>query len=107
MDAKSQKNGSKKDALDSSVFQELGENPYHKFNIAFSLMTIIPFLAFFYILINISSLDALAGQAGGITRRHNGQTATPSTIGHRTEWATGCRSTGDCDCEPGPGDYRL
>ena len=52
------------DDLKSSVLQELKENPYHKFNIAFSLMSIIPFLTFFYILISTSSLDALAGQTG-------------------------------------------
>ena len=66
MDTGNQKNGSKKGAIDNSVLQELKENPYHKFNIAFALMTIIPFLAFFYILINISSLDALVGNTGGV-----------------------------------------
>ncbi len=54
------------DIATNAVLQELKESPYRKFNIAFSLMTIIPFLTFFYILINISSLDALAGQTGGI-----------------------------------------
>lgn len=50
-----------------AVLQELKENPYHKFNIAFALMTVIPFLAFFYLFINTSSaFDALVGQAGGI-----------------------------------------
>jgi len=34
------------------VLQELNENPYQKFNIAFSLMSIIPFLVFFYALTN-------------------------------------------------------
>ncbi|MDD5135882.1 MAG: HAMP domain-containing sensor histidine kinase [Candidatus Omnitrophica bacterium] len=55
-----------KSDLKDLVLQELKENPYRKFNIAFSLMTIIPFLVFFYILISTSSLDALAGQTGGI-----------------------------------------
>ena len=55
-----------KDELNDAVLQELKENPYHKFNTAFSLMTIIPFLAFFYVIISISSLDILAGQNGGI-----------------------------------------
>lgn len=54
------------DIVKNAVLQELKENPYRKFNIAFSLMTIIPFLAFFYILVSTSSLDALAGQTGGI-----------------------------------------
>ncbi len=35
------------------VLQELNENPYQKFNIAFSLLSIIPFLVFFYALTNI------------------------------------------------------
>ncbi len=49
------------------VLQELKENPYHKFNIAFALMTVIPFLAFFYLLVSTSSaFDVLVGQAGGI-----------------------------------------
>lgn len=48
-----------------AILQELKENPYRKFNIAFSLMGIIPFLVFFYILINrVSSLDILAGNIG-------------------------------------------
>ena len=55
-----------KDDLNNTVLQELKENPYHKFTIAFSLTTIIPFLAFFYVIVNISSLDALAGQNGAI-----------------------------------------
>ena len=34
------------------VLQELNENPYQKFNIAFSLMSVIPSLIFFYVLTN-------------------------------------------------------
>jgi signal transduction histidine kinase len=60
------KNISEEDGLKNLILQELKENPYRKFNIAFSLMTIIPFLAFVYILINISSSDAMIGQVGGI-----------------------------------------
>lgn len=53
--------------ITGAVLQELKENPYHKFNIAFALMTIIPFLAFFYLLVNTSSaFDTLVGQTGGI-----------------------------------------
>jgi len=53
--------------ITGAVLQELKENPYRKFNIAFALMTVIPFLAFFYLLVNTSSaFDALVGQAGGI-----------------------------------------
>jgi signal transduction histidine kinase len=63
---KNQKSNTETDGVNSPVVQELKDNPYRKFNIAFALMTIIPFLAFFYILISISSLDALAGQTGGI-----------------------------------------
>ncbi|MFA5143710.1 MAG: HAMP domain-containing sensor histidine kinase [Candidatus Omnitrophota bacterium] len=55
-----------KEDIRGLVLQELKENPYRKFNIAFSLMTVIPFLTFFYILVSTSSLDVLAGQAGGI-----------------------------------------
>lgn len=52
--------------IKDSVLQELKENPYSKFNIAFALMTVIPFLAFFYVFTSVASLDALAGQTGGI-----------------------------------------
>jgi len=34
------------------VLQDLNENPYQRFNIAFSLMSIIPYLVFFYVLTN-------------------------------------------------------
>ena len=34
------------------VLQDLNENPYQKFNIAFSLMSVIPSLVFFYVLTN-------------------------------------------------------
>ena len=66
MDAESQKKNAGKGNTKDAVLQELKENPYSKFNIAFSLMTVIPFLAFFYILISATSLDTLAGQTGGI-----------------------------------------
>lgn len=48
-----------------AVVQELKENPYRKFNLAFSLMSIIPFLAFFYLLINrLFTLNILVGDIG-------------------------------------------
>ncbi len=47
------------------VQQELEENPYRKFNIAFALMTIIPFLVFFYLLVTrLFTLDILVGDIG-------------------------------------------
>ncbi|MFA6320951.1 MAG: HAMP domain-containing sensor histidine kinase [Candidatus Omnitrophota bacterium] len=52
--------------IKDSVLQELKENPYRKFSIAFALMTVIPFLTFFYVFTSVASFDALAGQTGGI-----------------------------------------
>ncbi len=47
------------------VFQELKENPYKKFNIAFSLMVVIPFLVFTYLLAGrFFSFDILIGNIG-------------------------------------------
>jgi len=47
------------------IFQELKENPYKKFNLAFSLMVIIPFLVFFYLLASkLFSISILAGNVG-------------------------------------------
>lgn len=47
------------------VLQELKESPFYKFNLAFSLMSVIPFLVFFYILASqLSSLNVLTGQVG-------------------------------------------
>lgn len=49
------------------VLQELKEDPYRKFNLAFSLMTIIPFLTFFYLLaVRLFTLDILVGNIGFI-----------------------------------------
>jgi len=49
------------------VMQELKENPYKQLNIAFSLMVIVPFLVFFYLLINrLFTLDVLIGNTGFI-----------------------------------------
>lgn len=58
----------KKDAkLLKLVLQELGDNPFRKFNIAFALMAIIPFLVFFYILlVRLSTFDVLVGNIGVI-----------------------------------------
>lgn len=47
------------------VLQELKENPYHKFNLAFCLMSIIPFLVFFYLLITkLFTINILIGNIG-------------------------------------------
>lgn len=49
------------------VIQELKENPYRKFNMAFYLMTIIPFLVFIYILaVRFFTIGILAGDIGVI-----------------------------------------
>ncbi|MCX5698320.1 MAG: HAMP domain-containing sensor histidine kinase [Candidatus Omnitrophica bacterium] len=49
------------------VMQELKENPYKKLNIAFSLMVIVPFLVFLYLLISrLFTLDVLIGNTGFI-----------------------------------------
>jgi len=47
------------------VLQELKSDPYRKFNIAFSLMSVIPFLVFFYLLATKTfTLNILAGEVG-------------------------------------------
>lgn len=47
------------------VLQELKENPYRKFNIAFSLMSVIPFLVFFYLLASrLFTIDIFVGDIG-------------------------------------------
>ena len=47
------------------VFQELREDPYQKFNEAFALMSIIPLLVFFYILVTeLFGIDILVGKIG-------------------------------------------
>jgi len=47
------------------VLQELKENPYKKLNIAFSLMVIVPFLVFLYLLTNrLFSFNILVGNIG-------------------------------------------
>ncbi|MCX5695353.1 MAG: HAMP domain-containing sensor histidine kinase [Candidatus Omnitrophica bacterium] len=49
------------------ILQELKENPYRKFNLAFSLMVIMPFLVFLYILVNrLFSFNILIGNIGAI-----------------------------------------
>ena len=49
------------------VLQELKENPYKKFNIAFALMSIIPFLVFVYILtVRLFTLDIFFGDIGAV-----------------------------------------
>lgn len=50
-----------------ALLQELKENPFRKFNIAFSLMSIIPFLVFFYLLLTrFFSITILIGDIGAI-----------------------------------------
>ncbi len=47
------------------VLQELKENPFQKFNLAFSLMSIIPSLVFFYLLLSrFFSFNILIGDVG-------------------------------------------
>ena len=47
------------------VLQELKENPYKKFHLAFSLMVIIPFLVFLYLLVSrLFSFNILTGNVG-------------------------------------------
>jgi len=49
------------------VLQELREDPRRKFNVAFSLMSIVPFLVFFYILASrLFTIDILASNIGFI-----------------------------------------
>lgn len=59
------KNKGNKDTDLKLVLQELKENPYQKFNLAFSLMSIIPLLVFFYILAaKLFSFHILVGDIG-------------------------------------------
>ena len=47
------------------VFQELKDNPYKKFNVAFALMSVIPFLVFVYVLAaRLFTFDVLRGDIG-------------------------------------------
>lgn len=47
------------------VLQELKEDPYRKFNVAFSLMSLIPFLVFFYLLVvRFFTFNILVGDIG-------------------------------------------
>ena len=47
------------------IYQEVNGNPYQKFNLAFSLMSVIPFLVFFYLLaINIVTFNFFVGNTG-------------------------------------------
>jgi hypothetical protein len=47
--------------------ERLGNNPYRKFNIAFSLMSVIPLLTFFYILIGkLFTIDILSTNIGAM-----------------------------------------
>ncbi|MEW6102130.1 MAG: HAMP domain-containing sensor histidine kinase [Candidatus Omnitrophota bacterium] len=49
------------------ILQELKEDPYRKFNIAFALMSIIPFLVFFYLLATkLFTVNVLMGNIGVI-----------------------------------------
>jgi len=66
MKSQKKKTGPPEDAMKHAVLQELKENPYSRFKMAFTLMTVIPFLAFLYVVMIISSFDALIGQPGAI-----------------------------------------
>ena len=48
-----------------SVLSEVGGDPYRKFNIIFSIMSIIPMLVFFYFLtVQIASIEILTTNVG-------------------------------------------
>lgn len=61
-------NGQNITAIDNRVnlvLQELKENPYRKFDLAFSLMSTIPFLVFFYLLVSkLFTFNILIGNVG-------------------------------------------
>ncbi|MBD3426913.1 MAG: hypothetical protein GF409_06750 [Candidatus Omnitrophica bacterium] len=58
-------NRTKKKGYESLFLQEFHENPYHKFNTAFALMSVIPFLAFFYVLAaRLFTAEVLTGDIG-------------------------------------------
>ncbi len=47
------------------IIQELNEDPKRKLNIAFCLMTVIPFLVFFYVLVErVANIEVLVGNTG-------------------------------------------
>ncbi len=49
------------------VLQELNDNPYRQFKVAFCLTSLIPFLVFFYLLVGrIGTFDVLTGNIGWI-----------------------------------------
>jgi signal transduction histidine kinase len=49
------------------LIKELGESPYRKFNTAFTLMALLPFLATFYLLVSkLFTLEVLRGEVGFI-----------------------------------------
>ncbi len=60
----------KRNELERNVLlkeHEMHEDPYRLFNIAFSLMTVIPFLIFFYLLVTeLFGIEILTGKVGGI-----------------------------------------
>ncbi len=61
------KKGKAKETGYELILQELKENPYRKFNLAFALMVILPFLVFLYILVNrLFSFEILIGNIGFI-----------------------------------------
>ncbi|MBN3039397.1 MAG: HAMP domain-containing histidine kinase [Candidatus Omnitrophica bacterium] len=62
----SQKDKQKDKNLSKLVLQELEKNPYREFNIAFALMSVIPFLAFLYILSTKFSQSVLMGHTGAV-----------------------------------------
>lgn len=63
MEKKNKNNNLEKDVR--LVLQELKDNPYRKFNLAFSLMSVIPLLVFFYILAaKLFTFHILVGNIG-------------------------------------------
>ncbi|MGB2629822.1 MAG: ATP-binding protein [Candidatus Omnitrophota bacterium] len=60
-----QKKFTKTDSEMELVMEELRENPYHRFEAAFALMSILPFLAFLYLLaVRLFSLNIFVGDVG-------------------------------------------
>ena len=58
-------NKPKKGVTQKLFLEEFHENPYQKFNLAFALMSVIPFMAFFYLLAaRLFSLEVFIGDIG-------------------------------------------
>ena len=57
----------KNDKTEKLFLQEFHENPYQKFNLAFALMSVIPFMAFFYLLAaRLFTIHVFIGDIGAV-----------------------------------------